>query len=254
MSKILIPLVLAVAVLVAVAPAQSQQATQCPPGQRANGAYCETLPPGCDKLTAKLTLARATFNRRARTIDILAPITTMASGRVKIALQAAGRTTTFTAPIDSARGRIKVVHSVLRFQAELGTGIITITYDGDADTRSQIIRLRAANNPSNLRLNRPTITADGFLRAQGTVTSRARGVVRVQLDYVNSADGQTVTLERSATINAGGRWSVNSQLSESIRTQIAARCGTVHSYTLFTGYLPRLLRGEMRSYQVLGPR
>ena len=254
MSKFFIVLVLAAGVLVAVTPAQSQQTVQCPPGQTANGSYCQTLPPGCDKLTAKLTLARATFNRRARTIDILAPITTKASGRVKIALRAAGKTTTFTAPIDSARGRIKVVHSVLGSQARLGTGILTITYDGDADTRPQIVRLRAANNPSNLQLDRPRITADGFLQATGTVTSRARGAVRVQLEYVNSADGQTVTLERSGVIDNKGNWSVNSQLSDSIRTQIAARCGTVHSYTLFTGYLPRLLRGEMRSYQVAGPR
>jgi len=28
----------------------------------------------------------------------------------------------------------------------------------------------------------------------------------------------------------------------------------VHSYTLFTGYLPERMRGEMRSLQVLGPR
>jgi hypothetical protein len=33
--------------------------------------------------------------------------------------------------------------------------------------------------------------------------------------------------------------------------QIASRRGTVHSYTLFTGYLARRIRGEMRSYEVL---
>lgn len=33
---------------------------------------------------------------------------------------------------------------------------------------------------------------------------------------------------------------------------IAQRRGTVHSYILFTGYLPARMRGEMQSYQVLG--
>jgi hypothetical protein len=36
--------------------------------------------------------------------------------------------------------------------------------------------------------------------------------------------------------------------------QIAARRGVLHSYTLFTGYLPARIRGEMASFQVLGER
>ena len=43
-------------------------------------------------------------------------------------------------------------------------------------------------------------------------------------------------------------------VSATVRTAIAQRTGTVHSYTLFTGYLPARMRGEMRSFQVLGPR
>lgn len=33
---------------------------------------------------------------------------------------------------------------------------------------------------------------------------------------------------------------------------LLARDGTVHSYTLFTGYLSARMRGEMQAYQVLG--
>ena len=33
---------------------------------------------------------------------------------------------------------------------------------------------------------------------------------------------------------------------------MARRTGSVHSYTLFTGYFERRIRGEMQSYQVLG--
>ncbi len=35
---------------------------------------------------------------------------------------------------------------------------------------------------------------------------------------------------------------------------ISQRRGTLHSYTLFTGYYQQRMRGEMRSFQVLGDR
>ncbi len=184
-----------------------------------------------------------------RTISILAPITAAASGNATITLQAAGRTTTFKAPVDSENARIRVTHAIKAAQARMGTGILTISYPGDADTRPQTVRLRAASNRARLTVSRPFITDTGFMRAGGTTTGNARGVVRVQLEYVNSTDGQTVSLERGATIQ-DGRWSLNSELSPSISTQIAQRCGTLHSYILFTGYGPRNIRGEMASYQV----
>ncbi|MDP2710971.1 MAG: hypothetical protein Q8O56_07110 [Solirubrobacteraceae bacterium] len=258
MKKVLITLAVGVgAALLAASAAQAQQA--CPPGQTGNLPYCQVIPPpppppplpeACGTFTAKLSLARATFNARARNISILAPLTRLASGAARISVFAAGRTTTFNAPIDSANGRIRVTRSVPAAQARLGTGILTLRYAGDADTRPQTVRLRAANTPARLTAQRPTITSTGALRAQGTVSRSARGVVRVQLEYVNRLDGQIVTLERTARIN-NGRWSLNSQLSQTILAQIALRCGTVHSYTLFTGYLPARMRGEMRAYQVL---
>lgn len=250
MTKIIVSLVLAAGALFAVAPAQSQQTVQCPPGQTAVGAYCQTIPAGCDKLPAKLQLLRSTFKARARTIDSFALITSKASGRVEISLQAAGATTTFTAPIDSARGWIRTVRRISQSQADLGTGILTIAYDGDADTRPQTLRLRAANNPANLQASRPTISTGGVLKAGGTVTRRAEGVVRVQIQYVNRADGQTVTLQYKAPID-NGRWSLSRQLPANVLAQIATRCGTVHSYVAFTGYMPRRIRGESRSFQVL---
>ena len=132
-------------------------------------------------------------------------------------------------------------------QARLGTGILTLRYRGDADTRPQTVRLRAANRQAQLRLSRPRI-ADGRLRASGTVSDRARGVVRVQIQYVTA--GTTHTREFKARID-DVRWSLNEQLSATVRTAIAQRTGTLHSYTLFTGYLAQRIRGEMRSYEVL---
>lgn len=248
---ILLVAVLAAGVAWGIAPAAAQQQT-CPPGQVGNVPYCETPPPpaACGKFTSKLSLSRATISADKRTISILAPITALASGSANVKLQAAGVTTTFDAPVDSANGRIRVTHSVTRAQARLGTGILTFGYPGDADTRPQVVRLRAANNKAKLSGTRPTISAAGVLQAQGIVTIRAHGVVRVQLEYVNRVTGVTTTLEFHAPIQ-GGKWVLNVQLPAAVLAQIALRCGTVHSYTLFTGYFPRRIRGEMLSYEVL---
>jgi Subtilase family len=207
-----------------------------------------SLPP--ERFTAKLEVARAGLRRRDARLDVLAPITRLASGTVAVDLQAAGRHTRFSARVDAARGRVRFAHRALRRQARLGTGILTLRYSGDADTRPQVVRLRAASRPARLALARPRIEG-GRLRAGGSVTRRARGVVRVQLEY--DAAGRTRTIELRARI-ARGRWRLNAALPADVRAQIAGRRGTVHSYTLFTGYLPARIRGEMRSYQVLGSR
>ena len=194
-----------------------------------------------------MQVLRGTFSRSRRTISILALITKRASGSVRITLHAAGRKGTFSVPIQD--GRIRVIRRIRASQARLGTGILTIRYSGDADTRPQTVRLRAANNKARLRADRPRITNAGFLRTRGRVTRKARGIVRVQLQYVNRANGVTVTLRRKARIR-NGRWRVNSRLSPDLLNQIAQRCGTLHSYTLFTGYIPRRIRGEQFSQEV----
>ena len=201
-------------------------------------------------LTAKLALARATINRRERVLDVLAPITSLASGRVGVQLHAAGRRFRFSAPVNARDGRIRFRRRIPRAQAALGTGIVTIAYRGDEDTRAQQVRLRAASRQANLRLGRPRIEG-ARLRARGTIIERARGVVRLQLQYV--AGGQTKTVKLRGRIE-DGRWEIDQVLSQEVREGIARRTGTVHSYTLFTGYYPRRVRGEMRSFQVLGPR
>ncbi|HWH09792.1 MAG TPA: hypothetical protein VG165_01585 [Solirubrobacteraceae bacterium] len=197
---------------------------------------------------AKLQVSRATISKSARTIDILAPITHRATGSVKLDLFAAGQHYDWTAAIDSADGRIRTTHSIPVAQADKGTGILTITYAGNAATRPQVVRLRAADVPANLDASRPTYAA-GVLHDQGTISSLARGIVRVQLQYFSG--GTTTTLEFHAPIS-NGTWSLNTTLTAAQQTAIAARSGTLHSYILFTGYLPQRMRGEMNSYQVLG--
>ncbi|HVW19509.1 MAG TPA: hypothetical protein VHB30_14800 [Solirubrobacteraceae bacterium] len=197
---------------------------------------------------SKLELARATINTISKTIDVLAPISARASGTATLSLRAAGQTHTWTAEVDSANGRIATRETIPAPQAAMGTGILTINYPGDADTRPQVVRLRAANGHADLDAQRPTLT-NGHLIDSGTISTRARGVVRVQLEYYSG--GQTTTLEHSAPI-ADGRWSLDYTLTPAELGAINARAGTVHSYILFTGYLPARMRGEMQAYEVLG--
>jgi hypothetical protein len=197
---------------------------------------------------SKLALARATIT--GRTIDILAPISRRASGNVSLELFAAGQRSRWTAAINSTDGRIRDTHILPASQARNGgTGILTIRYAGNAVTRPQVVRLRAGSLPAQLDASRPTLDATGHLRAHGTVSTLARGVVRVQLEYYSG--GRTTTLERYATIS-GGTWNLDVTLTAAQQAAVAARQGPVESYILFTGYFPRRMRGEMVAYQVLG--
>jgi hypothetical protein len=197
---------------------------------------------------SKLQLARATIFPRAGVIDILAPITRRASGTVSLDLHAAGQHHRWTAPVDSVNRRIRQSTAIPPAQARKGTGILTIHYPGNAATRPQTVRLRAANVPAALSSTRPKLVA-GRLQASGTISDAARGKVRVQLEYFSA--GATTTLEKWATI-ANGRWALDAPLTPEQQAAIAARQGVVHSYVLFTGHYPTRMRGEMRSFQVLG--
>ncbi len=199
---------------------------------------------------AKLSLARARILRRDRILDVFAPITSLASGRVRVRLRAAGMTRSFGVQLREGAGRIRLRRRIAAAQAQLATGILTLSYGGDADTRPQTVRLRAAARSAELRVRRPAISG-GRLRAVGTVSRRARGVVRVQLQVVVGDD--TRTHELRAPIR-DGRWSLSERLAPAVRDAIARRSGTVHSYTLFTGDMRAGIRGEMRSFEVLGPR
>ena len=204
----------------------------------------------CTKQNAKMSIAKASFNRIRRTTSILAPITTLASGDAAVQLLGGGRITEFSVRINTARGLIRATRGIDAAQARASTAILTLRYPGDADTRPQTLRLRAALRPAKLSSRRPTISPIGQLDAAGAITKPAKGFVRVQLEWVNSADGSISVLERLATIKSG-RWSVRSQLPPGIIDQIGKRCSTVQSYVLFTGYQRLLMRGEMRSFQVM---
>jgi hypothetical protein len=215
--------------------------------QQANAtAPCGT-PVATPPQPSKLELARATIFRSSSLIDILAPITARASGYVSFDLHAAGEHHAWRSRIDAENGRVRTRHRIPAAQARLGTGILTMRYPGDADTRPQVVRLRAAANPAALDASRPVIQ-NGRLIASGTISRRAQGVVRLQLEYYSG--GRTTTIEYRARISRS-HWRVDTALPPEVQSAIAARQGAVHSYILFTGYLPARMRGEMQSFQVL---
>ncbi|MCP9490788.1 MAG: hypothetical protein MSC31_13075 [Solirubrobacteraceae bacterium MAG38_C4-C5] len=210
------------------------------------------VPPavGAVLFPAKIQVERARVLRSDRRLDVLAPITARASGEVEVEFFAAQERFEFTEDVDSENRRIRFRQAIPAEQARLGTGIMTIRYPGNEDTSPQEVRLRAASQPADLELERPVIEG-GRLKAQGTVSDRARGIVRLQLQFV--VDGETETVRLRGEID-DGEWEIDEALSQEVRDGIARRSGPVHSYTLFTGFFERRIRGEMESFQVLGAR
>jgi hypothetical protein len=200
---------------------------------------------------AKFEITRAEILTAARRLSVLAPITSHASGTVKASFEAAGVTERFTANVDARKRRVRINRLIPQRQARLRTGILTLTYAGDGDTQPQEIRLRAASHQAGLEANRPKITGDR-LTATGEISALAAGVIRLQVLY-EPAGEPTRTLDFTAPITHG-RYAFDVHLPEDVLTGIAQRSGVVHSYTLFTGYFPKRVRGEMRSYEVLGYR
>ncbi len=199
---------------------------------------------------AKLSVSQARVLRQRRVLDVVAPISRRASGNVRVSFQSAGRSTGFTQRIDAANGLLRISRALPAAQAAAGTGILTLRYPGNARTRPQEVRLRAAANPARLTVRRPLLV-DDRLSVEGTAAPRARGAVRVQLDW--QAGGVPRTLELTAPI-AEGEFRLATELATDVAASIAARQGSLHAYVLYTGYRQARIRGEMRSLQVLGPR
>ena len=173
-------------------------------------------------------------------LDMLIEITARAetSGAdLDIAYESSGRTTRFSVPITGTQ--IKVRKKLPSTQPK-DTGITTVTYAGNSIVDPDEVRLRAADGKSKLVRTSSTISA-GRLRVEGTVTSSARGVVRVRMSYTKP-DNSTGLLDYRATIRSG-KWSLNQALPAE-----AAAGGQLSIQ--FTGYEAANLRGEQTAKQV----
>ncbi|MDP8968861.1 MAG: hypothetical protein M3N04_09700 [Actinomycetota bacterium] len=198
----------------------------------------------------RLSITRARITRRSQRLELIAPITRLATGSARIELFAGGQRTSFATKLDSRRGRLRVNRAITRRQARPQSAIVTIRYAGNARTLPKEVRLRAASRAARLKAGRPSMKGDRLV-ARGTVAKAARGVVRLELVY--NVDGQHVSRKLSAKIK-NGRWSLSTVLSAQVRAQIARRSGSVNSYILYTGYGPASIGGEMKFSKVLGAR
>jgi hypothetical protein len=193
-----------------------------------------------------MRVSRSRVLRSDRRLDVLAPITSRARGGVEVTYRGDGRTHTFDAKITGSGGaldRMRFREPITRGQARLGTGIVTLNYLGDANTRAEEVRLRAASQRARLDVEEISLIGDR-LSAQGSVTSRAEGIVRFRYSYLDPAGRPQVHLAR-ATIQDDGSW----ELDDDVVPPQLARCGGYLSI-LFTGYFERRIRGEMLAYEL----
>ncbi len=185
--------------------------------------------------------------REDRELDVLAPITTRARGAdVQVEFHADGRRDTFTDEVtdaDTALDEIRFMESITRGQARLGTGILNMTYQGDADTRPELVRLRAASQRAELDVEQISLIGDR-LSGRGSVTARAEGVVRLRYSYVDPDGSPNVHLAQ-AEIDEDGDWELE---NDQVPAQLA-QCGGYLSIQ-FTGYFERRIRGEQLAYEL----
>jgi hypothetical protein len=196
---------------------------------------------------AKLRVSRARVLREDRRLDVLAPITTRArGGEVDVEFHADDRRDTFKAEVtdaNTALDEIRILEPITRGQARLGTGIVNLTYLGDADTRPEFVRLRAASQRAELDVEKISLIGDR-LSAEGSVTSRAEGIVRLRYSYVDPDGSPAVHLAR-ATIQDDGDWKLE---GDQVPAQLA-QCGGYLSIQ-FTGFFERRIRGEQLAYEL----
>ncbi len=196
---------------------------------------------------AKMRVSRAQVLREDRRLDVLAPITSRAlGGEVKVLFQADGRNDTFDAEVTESGtelDHVRFLQPITEGQADLGTGIVNLDYQGDADTRPEFVRLRAASQRAELDVEEISLLGDR-LSAEGSVTDRAEGVVRLLFSYV-AADGSPQVHEARAEIKGNGGWKLN---NDQVPAQLAL-CGGYLSIQ-FTGFFERRIRGEQLAYEL----
>lgn len=165
---------------------------------------------------AGLAVTRAAVTP-GRKLDVLALLSSSASGSVDVAFQAAGRTSRFSTPITG--GKLRVNRAIPARQARGGSGTLTLTYRGDADTQPQIVRLVAATRAAALKAKRPTI-ANGRVKATGTVAKRVRGSIKLELRVQPAGATQARFVTFTATISKG-RYKLDKPVSAAVASELA---------------------------------
>ncbi|HET8952829.1 MAG TPA: hypothetical protein VFN44_20065, partial [Solirubrobacteraceae bacterium] len=189
---------------------------------------------------AKLRIARARV--AGGRLDLRLGMTSRATGRLRAVYRSSGRTTRFSIRIPKRSGAPKpwtVRRALPRAQRRKTTGILTLSYAGNARVRPDRLRSRVATRRARLRLLLTTIDPQGRLIAVGSVSRSVPGVVRLRFD---TADESSV-LHYRARIRRGG-WSLREPLPSK-----AAKAGGQLSIQ-YTGAERRRIRGESLSKAV----
>lgn len=196
---------------------------------------------------AMMGVLRARIRPARRSLELVVPMSARASGPVVFEVRAADRRARITRTIDASRHRIRLRHAIPARLAAKRTGIVTISYAGNLQTRPQSLRLRVAAHPARLRTQRPTIDAVGRLRVSGSVNRRAVGSVRVALQF--EAQGRVQTIRRLARLRHG-RFALVAKLSDAEREAIAERAGSLSASVFYAGSRPAGVSGEQRAFEL----
>ncbi|MDQ3308359.1 MAG: hypothetical protein M3499_08405, partial [Actinomycetota bacterium] len=97
---------------------------------------------------------------------------------------------------DTELDEVRILEDITEGQADLGTGIVNLTYLGNDSTRPELVRLRAASQPAELDVEEISLLGDR-LSATGSVTDRAEGVVRLRFSYVDPDGSPNVHLAQA---------------------------------------------------------
>lgn len=183
-----------------------------PPGLTPGPPMPPVMPPAAPvtRVGAQLQVQRAQL-RKGR-LRVLVRMTRLASGSVRLRIQGAGRTVSFSQPV--SQGVVRVTRRLSGPQSRLSTGMLTVAYAGNARVRPESVRLRAASRLPGL-VAKVTRISSGRLQVSGTITSSARGVVRLRLSY--AAGGDRLKLLTYTTPIKRGRWALAQKLPATAR-------------------------------------
>lgn len=154
---------------------------------------------------------------------------------VRVSFRANGRRFSFTEHIEN--GRLRLSRRLPESQRSVSTGIVKIEYAGNERVWPVEVRMRAASRSA--RFDRQLLSLQGgVLRARGTVSRRARGVVRMRL--VTSRGFEWKARARIAN----GTWRLRAILPPEVREG-------GYMTIQFTGYRPARIRGAQIAKRVL---
>lgn len=198
------------------------------------------------KAPAKLKVRRAGIDDGV--LDLLVEITSAAAtsgAKLEVDYESSGRHTKFSVPITTATKAsggeaLITIRKKLPATQPKDTGIVEIAYAGNSAVAPDEVRLRAADVQALLVRSSSSLTG-GRLRATGTISSKARGVVRLRFGYTEP-NGTAAFQSFNADVK-NGRWSVD-------RTLTGAAANGGYLSIQFTGYEAAGMRGEQTGKQL----